>query len=96
MTKLNRERKGPPRPASGSMDHPRAIERPCAHVTDADKRRREAEPAKERRELEDRSWLHDIEQMAARSEARIWRKQAVGIPLAAWDRFFLKFRGKPE
>jgi len=76
------------------VDHPRAIERPYAHVSDEDKRRREAERAKERRELEDRSWLKDIGQMAARSEARIMRKQAAGIPLSAADRFFLKFRGK--
>jgi hypothetical protein len=31
------DRKGPPRPGSGSVDHPRGIERPYVHVTDADR-----------------------------------------------------------
>ena len=40
MSDFDWERKGPPRPASGSMDHPRGVQRPYVHVTDAEKARR--------------------------------------------------------
>lgn len=40
MSGFDWDRKGPPRPGSGATDHPRGIERPFVHVTDADKARR--------------------------------------------------------
>jgi len=38
VSKLDWERSGPPRPGSGSVDHPIATERPYVHVTDEQKR----------------------------------------------------------
>ncbi len=37
MSGFDWDRKGSPRPASSSVDHPRGIERPYVHVTDAEK-----------------------------------------------------------
>lgn len=46
MTGFDWDRKGPPRPGSSSMDHPRGIERPYVHKTEAQK-------AKERKAYRD-------------------------------------------
>lgn len=46
MTKFNHERKGPPRPGSGSIGHPPAIERPYRPP------KTEAERKREKKELE--------------------------------------------
>lgn len=47
MSKINWERRGPPRPGSSNLDHPAPIERPYVHVTDAQRRHRREELAKE-------------------------------------------------
>lgn len=46
MSGFDWDRKGPPRPGSAATDHPKGIERPYVHVTDAEK----AERAKAYRE----------------------------------------------
>lgn len=50
MSKFDWERRGPPRPGSSNMDHPGPIERPYVHVTDAQRRQRREELAKEAKE----------------------------------------------
>lgn len=37
MSGFDWDRKGPPRPGSGATDHPKGIERPYIHITDAEK-----------------------------------------------------------
>ena len=50
MSKLDWERRGPPRPGSGAVDHPQGIQRPYVHVTEEEKKRRRQERASEERE----------------------------------------------
>lgn len=60
MSGFDWDRKGPPRPGSGSVDHPGGIERPYVHKTDAEKRERREQLAKERQErakaIRDAEW----------------------------------------
>ena len=69
MTKLNHERRGPPRPRSSKMDHPRGVERPYVRQTDADRERKAAERADRKRELEFNSRARDLERTLGRKQA---------------------------
>lgn len=61
---FNWDRDGPPRPGSGSMDHPRGVKKPYVHKTEADtKRRREernAEPKARGKEIKAAEMAHKL------------------------------------
>jgi len=63
LSKLDWERRGPPRQGSSSVDHPVGIERPYIHRTDEQKRAR-------RQELEDDAKARGLAIRAAEWEAR--------------------------
>lgn len=89
MTKLNHERKGPPRPGSG-LGHPFGGERPYVHVTDEDRKRRRLELAEEHRRRAAR--LPYWDETEAAIEARLVELRTAGEPLNSQELDFLAER----
>lgn len=60
MSKFDWDRRGPPRPGSSSVDHPRGVERPYVHLSEKEKKQRREDRAKDREErakaIRDAEW----------------------------------------
>lgn len=92
MTKLRWDKAGQYEPDPGAMVEAPEPTRPSRWVAPQEHVRKEAERAKTKRELHERSEQHDWELFEARLEASIRNKQARGIPLSGLDKLFLEQR----
>ena len=78
MSNFDWERKGPPRPGSSSMDHPRGIERPQVVLAPAEKAKRAETYAETKRRNEFASHVHDLERHFGRERAEAIASRIMG------------------
>ena len=80
MSGFDWERNGPPRPGSSSMDHPRGIERPyVAPKTDAQKRQRREELAREKEARGIARMADEWEERYGKDAPNVWRRMMLGL-----------------
>jgi hypothetical protein len=97
MVKLRWDKADEYHPDPGAMIDPPEPTTPSRWVGPRERDRRNAELAKERRELEERSEQHDLDLLKLGLERRIRYSEERGIPLSLLDRVLLNlFKQRPE